>query len=163
MSALTTLGLVHTAISVVALAAGLVALVLDKRITWRTALGKVYVCTTVLTCITALGIFQHGGFGKPHALAILTLIAVAVALAAVLTPWFGGAAGKVEALAYSLTILFHFIPAITETSTRLPQGAPIFENADAPGLKAATAVLVLLFLIGATLQLRYLKRTASRI
>lgn len=157
--ALTPLGLIHTAISVVALIAGIAALVRDKRITWHNPLGKAYVYATVLTCITALGIFQHGGFGKPHALAILTLLAIAVALATVLTPWFGRAAGLVEALAYSLTILFHFIPAITETSTRLPQGAPLFENADAPGLKVATAVLVVMFLLGATLQLRYLKRT----
>ena len=38
-----------------------------------------YVRFTVATCITGLFIFQHGGFGPPHALAIVTLIVLAVA------------------------------------------------------------------------------------
>jgi hypothetical protein len=45
----------------------------DGEITHRNDLGKVYIATTVITCITGFGIFQHGGFGKPHALGVITL------------------------------------------------------------------------------------------
>jgi hypothetical protein len=37
----------------------------------------VYIWTTVLTCLTGFGIFQHGGFGKPHALGVITLLVLA--------------------------------------------------------------------------------------
>jgi hypothetical protein len=30
----------------------------------------------------------------------------------------------VETISYTATILFHMIPAVTETTTRLPLGAP---------------------------------------
>ncbi len=61
MFGLTQLGMIHTAISLVAVAAGLIALVRDKEISPRNMLGKVYVITTVLVCLTGFGIFQHGG------------------------------------------------------------------------------------------------------
>ncbi len=50
------------------------------------------------------------------------------------------------------------IPAVTETSTRLPLGAPLLPNADAPQLQAAAGVMFVLFLIGATLQVMRLRK-----
>ena len=76
---LTSLGLVHTAISLIAVFAGIVALLRYKEITLRTGWGQVFVWTTVLTCLTGFGIFQHGGFGKPHVLGIITLLVLGVA------------------------------------------------------------------------------------
>ena len=49
MFGLTQLGVVNTAISLVAVAAGAIALIRDKEITLRNTLGKVYVITTILT------------------------------------------------------------------------------------------------------------------
>ena len=46
---------------------------------------------TVLTCLTAFGIFQHGGFGKPHALGIVTLILLGMAYVAGYTRLYGWA------------------------------------------------------------------------
>ncbi|MES2098756.1 MAG: hypothetical protein V4569_02965 [Pseudomonadota bacterium] len=155
---LTTLGVIHTAISLVALAAGLIALIRDKQITLDNDLGKTYVITTALTALTGFGIFQHGGFGKPHALGVITLVVLAVAWVAGRTALFGGWSKVVEVVSYSATFLFHWIPAITETSTRLPLGAPLLPNAEAPELARATGVLVLLFVIGAALQVRRLRK-----
>lgn len=62
----------------------------------------------------------------------------------------------VETGSYSGTFLFHMIPGITETSTRLPLGASLLANAEAPELKMVTGVLFVLFFIGATLQVRRL-------
>jgi uncharacterized membrane protein len=121
---LTSLGVLHTAISLVAVAAGIVALVRYKEISPKTLTGKVYVITTVLTCLTSFGIFQHGGFGKPHALGIITLVVLGAAALAGKTKTFGRASRYVETISYSATFLFHLIPGITETTTRLPLGAP---------------------------------------
>lgn len=157
MLGLTPLGMFHTAISLIAVAAGLIALIRDKRISPRNMLGKVYVVTTIVTCVTGFGIFQHGGFGKPHALGIITLVVLVVAAVAGYTNLFGRASRYVETVSYSATFLFHVIPGITETSTRLPLGAPLVASAEAPELQVATAVLFVAFLIGATLQVLRLR------
>src|SRR5438094_8994960 len=74
MFGLTPLGVIHTAISLIAVAAGLIALVRDKEISPRNTLGKVYVITTVIVCVTGFWIFQHGGLGRPHSLGAITLV-----------------------------------------------------------------------------------------
>jgi hypothetical protein len=115
---------------------------------------------TVLTCVTGFFIFHHGGFGKPHTLGIITLIVLGIAAVAGYTKLFGRASRYVETISYSLTVFFRFIPLITETSTRLPAGAPLLPNADGPELQMATGVLFVLFLIGATLQVIRLRSIA---
>ena len=162
MFGLTQLGAVHTAISLVAVAAGLIALFRDKEISPRNGVGKIYIIATILTCLTGFGIFQHGGFGKPHALGIITLIVLGVAYVAGYTKLYGRLSPYIETVSYSATFLFHLIPGITETATRLPLGAPLLPNANAPALQAATAVLVVLFLIGAALQVRRLRARLGR-
>jgi len=157
MFGLTQLGVIHTAISLIAVAAGLIAFFRDKEISPRNGVGKIYIIATILTCLTGFGIFQHGGFGKPHTLGIITLIVLAVAYVAGYTKLYGRLSPYIETVSYSATFLFHLIPGITETTTRLPLGAPLLPNADAPALQAATAALLVAFLIGATLQVRRLR------
>jgi uncharacterized membrane protein len=131
---LTSFGIFHTSISLIAVAAGLVALIQDKEISPRRISGKIYVVMTIITCLTGFGIFQHGGFGKPHALGVLTLAVLGVAAAAGCTKVFGRLSPYVETVSLSLTFLFHMIPAVTEVVTRLPTGAPLLASAEAPEL-----------------------------
>lgn len=156
MFGLTPLGAVHTAISLVALAAGAIALFRDKEISPQTSLGKVYLWTTVLTCLTGFGIFRHGGFGAPHALGVLTLLVLGLATLANRTPWFGRAAKYLATVGYSVTFFFHLIPGATETFTRLPSGATLFSSPDDPNLQKVVGVLFLLLVVGAALQVRRL-------
>lgn len=155
---LTTLGIIHTAISLVAVAAGIIAFVRDKEITGRNRLGQIYIWTTVLTCVTGFPIMQHGGFGKPHATGIIALVTLVIAWQAGRGKWFGRAARYVEVVSYSATFLFHMIPAFVETSTRLPAGAPLVADRDGREVQMATGILFLLFAIGATLQVRRLRK-----
>ncbi|TCO80537.1 putative membrane protein [Plasticicumulans lactativorans] len=161
MFGLTPLGLLHTAISLIAVVAGLILLVRDHGISPRRPLGRLYVVTTVITCVTGFGIFQHGGFGKPHALGILTLVVLAVAALAERGRGFGRASPYVETVAYSATLFFHLIPGFTETLTRLPPAAPVFASPEAPGLQALAAVLLVLFTVGAYAQVRRLRAAAG--
>jgi uncharacterized membrane protein len=162
MFGLTTLGTIHTAISLVALAAGAWALLRDKVILPDATLGKVYIWATVLTCLSGFGIFERGGFGPPHVLGIVTLAVLGVA--AVARRWFGRAGPYVETLAYSFSFFLHFIPGTTETFTRVPVGAPLFSGPEDPALAKTVGVLFLIFLVGAALQvwrLRSVGRNAS--
>ncbi|MGJ7519535.1 hypothetical protein ACSFA0_03425 [Variovorax sp. LT1P1] len=128
MFGLTTLGAVHTAISLVALAAGIVSIVRFGEIAAGRTVGRVYVWATVLTCLTGFGIFQRGGFGAPHVLGIVTLAVLGIAALAGSGRLFGGASRYVATIAYSTTLFFHMIPGLTETFTRLPAGAPLFTS-----------------------------------
>ena len=154
---LTPLGVVHTLISLVAVAAGLIAFFRDKQITPTNLTGRIYIWTTVLTCLTGFGIFQHGGFGKPHVLGIVTLLVLVLAAVAARGTLFGRASAAVAMVSYSATFFFHMIPGVTETSTRLPLGKPLLASPEDPALVAASGVLFVLFLIGAVWQVRRLK------
>src|SRR6516225_7386144 len=95
MSGLSTVGIVHTVFSLLAIAAAVACLWKHKEIRTRDAAGAAYVAFTLLTAMTALGIFRHGGFGPPHVLAILTLLAIGIGLLAergeVIGSWSRGA------------------------------------------------------------------------
>jgi uncharacterized membrane protein len=158
MLGLTPFGTVHTAISLIALAAGLVALWRQQEISTRTRSGIVFVAGTALSCLTGLFIFQRGGFGIPHVLALVTLVVLAVALLVEHRRTFGAISRYVATVAYSLTFFFHFIPGTVETLTRLPAGAPYLASPDDPKAQPIVGAFFVLFLIGATLQVLRLRR-----
>ena len=160
MQGLTPLGVIHTIISLIAVGAAVVALVRDRQLVATNRVGRVYMIATVLTCLTGLPIFQHGGFGPPHMLAILTLVVLAVVYAAAKTPLFGSWSRYVEVLGLSLTVFFHWVPAVTESSSRLPPGAPLTTGPDDPRVQAAVGAGLVVFLIGAFLQWRRLRSDA---
>lgn len=160
MLGLTPLGAVHTAISLLALAAGILAFVRDREIVPDSTTGKVYLWATVLTCLTGFGIFQHGGFGKPHALGVITLLVLLVATLAHRNGWFGAARRYVVTVGYSLTFFFHMIPGVTETFTRVPTGAPLFSSPEDPALEKVVGAIFLVFLIGVFFQVRRLRAQA---
>lgn len=158
MFGLTNLGIIHTAISLVAVFAGIVCFLRFGGIWPRNTAGKTYIVMTVLTCLTGFGIFQHGGFGKPHVLGVVTLIVLVVAAVAGSTQTFGKLSKYVETVSYSSTFFFHMIPAVAEGTTRLPYGAPLFATQEAPEIATITGIIFLIFLAGATYQVRQLRR-----
>jgi uncharacterized membrane protein len=157
---LTNLGIVHTLLSLIAVITGFVALARDREITPRNQLGQVYVVTQFLTAATALGIFRHGGFGPPHALAILTIVVLGTGCLATFTEVLGGASSFVRVFSFSISMLFAMIPAVTETATRLPLDHPLLASAESPALQKAYLVLLVCFIVGVTLQLRRVRRAA---
>ncbi len=157
MFGLTALGTLHTLFSLIAVVAGFIALFMDREISPRSRSGRLYIWTTVIVCLTGFGIFQHGGFGKPHALAVMTLIVLGVAGLAGLGRLFGRASPYVEVVSYSLSFFFHMVPGLAETFTRLPLGAPYFTSAEDPALQNVIGLFFVLFLIGAALQVRRIR------
>ena len=152
------LGWFHTAMGIIALLSGGFTLAKFKEISLQNRSGQIYLVTTLITAGTALAIFQRGEFGPGHALAVMTLAALAVgALAETLKP-FGKLSRYVQALSYSATLLFHCIPAVTDGLMRLPVGDPVLTSIEDPVLKMCYLGLVAIFLVGVSLQLRWLHR-----
>ena len=128
------------------------------EILWSTGSGRFYLVTTILTALTALGIFRHGGPGPGHVLAVLTLVAIGVGS---LAGWFGAASRIVRAVCFSVTLLFQLVPASAETLTRLPVGAPIAASPTSPILGAVFALLLVATVIGISLQVRWIRRSSA--
>jgi uncharacterized membrane protein len=152
------LGWFHTAMGIIALISGVFALARYKEITPQTRSGQIYLVTTLITAGTALAIFQHGAFGPAHGLAVMTLAALAVGTVASTTNLFGKLSRYVRAVSYSATLLFHSIPAVTDSLMRLPVGDPVLTSIEDPVLKMCYAALLFLFLVGGSLQLRWVHK-----
>jgi uncharacterized membrane protein len=152
---LTYLGIFHTAISILALIFAVVAVLRDGLISPRNGLGKWYIVLTVATCLTSFGIMKTGHFTPAHALSVLILLLLLFGIYA--RRWFGARGPKIEVILLSLTLFFSFIPAITETLTRLPISQPIAESQDASVVKLSYLALTVVFAIGMWLQLRSMK------
>lgn len=152
------LGWFHTVMGIVALASGGFTLVRFREILLQTRSGQVYLVTTLITAATALAIYQHGFFGPAHGLAVMTLAALLVGTVAATTKLFGKFSRYLQAVSYSATLLFHCIPAVTDGLMRLPVGNPILTSIEDPILRMCYLALLVLFLIGITLQLRWIYR-----
>lgn len=158
MPEITALGWFHTAMGIVALVSGAIALFKYRVITPEKRSGQIYLATTLITAGTALAIFQHGGFGPAHGLAVMTLAALVVGMAAAMLKLFGKWSPYIQAFSFSATLLFHCIPAVTDGLMRLPVGDPVVTSLEDPLLRSAYLVLLVLFAIGAVLQLRWVHR-----
>ena len=161
MPEITALGWFHTVLGIIALSSGALALFKYKEITLQTRAGQIYLAATLITAGTALGIFQHGSFGPGHALAVMTLLALAVGTIAATTNLFGNLSRYVRAISYSATLLFHSIPAVTDGLLRLPVGNPVLTSLDDPLLNMCYLGLLLLFVVGISLQLRWIFQQRS--
>ena len=156
------IGWFHIAMGIIALSSGVLTLTKFKEISLQTRSGQIYLVTTLITAGTALAIFQRGEFGPGHALAVMTLLALAVGTVAATMKPFGKLSRQVQADSYSATLLFHCIPAVTDGLLRLPVGDPVLTSIEDPILKMCYLGLLVLFLIGISLQLRWLQRQAGR-
>ena len=152
------LGWFHTVLGITALVSGAITLAKYKEITLQTRSGQIYLAATLITAGTALAIFQRGEFGPGHALAVMTLLALAVGTLAAKTKLFGKLSRYMQAVAYSATLLFHCIPAVTDGLLRLPVGNPVLTSIEDPVLKMCYLALLVIFLIGVSLQLRWIHR-----
>jgi uncharacterized membrane protein len=155
------LGWFHIAIGIIALVSGGFTLVRFKEISLQTRSGQIYIAATLITAGTALAIFQHGEFGPGHALAVMTLLALALGTVAATMKPFGKLSRYVQAISYSATLLFHSVPAVTDGLLRLPAGDPVLTSIEDPSLKMCYLGLLTLFLVGVSLQLRWIHRQAT--
>ena len=160
---MTPLGWFHTIMGIIAIVSGAVALVKYREITLDRRSGQIYLGTTFVTAVTALMIYKHGGFGPAHGMAVLTLLALAVGTAASYDELFGRFSRYVRAIAYSGSLLFHGLPAVTDGLMRLPVGDPVVTSLDDPLMRTAHLTILALVLIGVTIQLRWISRQERQV
>ena len=158
MPEITLLGWFHTIIAIIALITGVYSLAKFKVIQLKDKTGMIYLICTFIAAATALMIYQHGGFGAAHGLAVLTLLALAVGAIAEKFNLFGKLSKYIQTISYSATFLFHMIPAITDGLMRLPVGDPVVTSIEDPLLRGFYLAFLVTYLVGVTFQLLWLKK-----
>ncbi len=156
------IGWIHTAIAIIALISGFYSLAVYRIISGERRAGQIYLVCTLITAVTALMIYQHGGFGPGHGLAVLTLLALAGGFLVTKIAWFKAFAEYFQVFCYSATLLFHMIPAITDGLLRLPVSDPVLTNPQDPLLQKFYLFFLVVFLVGIVLQFRWLKQKGTR-
>ena len=149
---LSTLGIAHTAISLVPLVAGIASLALHRRIEPASTAGRVYLVGLVAAVLTSFGLSSTGGFNAGHALGILALLAIGGALLAPRLALLGRSRDYLATLGLSASFFLLLVPGINETLTRLPPSQPIATGPDSAIVKGTLGVWLLLFAAGYTLQ-----------
>ncbi len=161
MPEMTVLGWFHTILGILAVLSGFYTLYKYKIITTEKSSGRLYVLVTLLVAGSALGIYNQGGFGIAHVLAVLTLIALAGGYIMEKFKWFGSFSKYFQALGYTSTLLFHMIPAITDFLRRLPVGDPFIDSFEDPLLLNFHTAFLVIYLVGLVTQMVWLKRRAN--
>lgn len=141
-----------------ALISAAVMIVRNGEIRPETGLGRIYVVTTVVSALTALAIYQRGGFGPGHVLALVALFALAVGLFLRRGAAPGSWRYVIGSGALSFTLLCHLIPGATETLVRVPVGAPLAASPQDPALRVVFLGLLATFLVAASTQALLLRR-----
>ena len=160
MPEMTLLGWFHTIMGIAALLLAVGAISRYGVIKDSTQLGRAYLVVTVVVAGSALGIYNQGGFGIAHILALLTLGAAFGGFLLERFNIFGAASKYFQAIAYSATILFHMIPAITDFLRRLPVGDPFIDSFDSPVLQGFHLAFLALYIVGVSAQVIKLRKAS---
>jgi hypothetical protein len=161
MPAMTLLGWFHTIMGIAAILLAVAALYRHGLIRAADREGAGYLMITVIVAGSALGIYNQGGFGVAHYLAVLTLVAAFGGFILERFNLFGRFSPYFQAIAYSATILFHMIPAITDFLRRLPVGDPFIDSFDSPVLQGFHLTFLGLYVLGVGVQILKLKRSPN--
>lgn len=161
MPAMTLLGWFHTVLGVLAVLSGFYILFKYQFISLKHLVGKVYILITFLVAASALAIYNQGGFGIAHVLGVLTLFALFGGMIVEKTELFGSLSKYIQALAYTSTLLFHMIPAITDFLRRLPIGDPFINSFEDPLLSNFLSAFLIIYILFFNLQVFWLKGKIS--
>ena len=161
MPEMTLLGWFHTIIGVGAVLSGLYTIFKYKMISLEEFIGRLYLLLTLIVAVSALGIYNQGGFGIGHILAVLTLVALLGGLIMEKGKLFGSFSKYFQALGYTSTLLFHMIPAISDFLLRLPVGDPFVDSFEDPLLVNFQLSFLLIYLVGIITQFLWLKKQTN--
>lgn len=159
---ISSLGAVHTIVSLVTVGAGLYSFARYRRIESTTQSAKIYVAGMVVSVFTSFGLSSTGGFNVGHALGILALLATLGGLLAARTKAVTPARLYLSQFAFTFSFFLLLVPGINETLTRLPAGHPLANGPDSPIVRGSLAAWLGVFVLGAMLQFVWLRSYRSR-
>jgi uncharacterized membrane protein len=151
---LSPLGIFHTAIGIVAIIAALIVIVQFGKIDLDRLTGKIYFYCTLVTSLTALGIYKHGGFNAGHVLSIIIVILISAAYFLHSRRKGNNRSRYFENFFLSFSFFLSWLPTINETFTRIPVGHPLAKDIKDPLIGRALFAILILFILGSIYQFR---------
>lgn len=155
MFGISPIGWVHTLGSLPALAVAAYMLARHGRIVPRSVPGTVYFASMVLGGATAFLVAKQP---VSYAIGGLTLVLIAVGYGVHRLAFLGRLRRYIETISLSSSVLLLLVPTVTETLTRVPDGAPLASSVASPIVLGSQAALLLAFLVGLTVQIIVLRR-----
>jgi len=155
---LSLLGIVHTALSVPPVVAGLYGFYKYRHINAKTRSGKIYLAFLTLSVGTSFGLSSVTGINPGHVLGVLALVAAFAGATVSTTALFGRYTAQVSALGLSTSFFLLLVPGLNETLTRLPPSHPLGTNIDSPIVRYALLAWVVIFLLGTAFQMALIRR-----
>lgn len=158
---ISSLGAVHTIVSLATVAVGLYSFARCQKIDSTTRSARIYLAAMVVSVFTSFGLSSTGGFNAGHALGILTLLAILGGLLVPRIKVLERAWPYLSQFAFTFSFFLLLIPGINETLTRLPVGHPLANGPESPIVRASLAAWLGVFALGSVLQFFWLRSRRS--
>jgi hypothetical protein len=155
---LSNLGIFHTAIGIIALAAAVISFAKFGKINLAKRSGKLYFYGTLITSLTALGISKHRDFNPGHVFSLLIIILVGIAYYLHYKKKEKNKARYFENFLLSFSFFLSLVPTVNETLTRIPVGQPFAKDITDPVIGRTLGIFLILFIVGSILQFRKQKK-----
>lgn len=149
---LSNLGIFHTAIGIIAIAAAILSFVKYGRINLKQVTGKTYFYFTIITSLTSLGLSKLGGLNPGHALSVFVIFLVTAAYFLALKKQGNTRARYFENFFMSFSFFLSMLPTVVETFTRIPVGHPLAKAPNDPLIGKTLLAIFLLFVTGSVYQ-----------
>ena len=149
---LSSLGIFHTMIGIIAIVAAIVSYVKYSKINLAELSGKIYFYCTLITSLTALGISKHGGFNPGHVFSIVIVILISVAYFLYSRKKGDNRSRYFENFFLSFSFFLSWLPTVNETFTRIPIGHPLAKAPTDPIIGKTLLILLTLFIVGSIFQ-----------
>lgn len=156
MFGISPLGWVHTLGSLPAIPLAAYMFVRHGRIVPRSKPGAAYLVSMLIGAITAFAV-AHQPAGYVIGAATLAVLIAGYGAGHLIGP--ARPRRYVETVSLTLSAFLLMVPTLTETLRRVPDGDPWVTRLDSPLLLGAQASLLVLLLVGLTLQIVHLRRS----
>lgn len=143
---LSTVGYVHTFFGLVGVVLGFYMLIVSRRIDPRSSAGMAYFVAVTVSCILVFALPRNPPDLNPIPGYVLTLLTLTSLFLGFFIR-FSKIPGRryLEDLGLSGSLFFSMVPAINETLTRLPVGAPLASSPQDSLVLKSLGVLAILF------------------
>lgn len=159
---LSSLGIVHTVLSLPAVASGLYSFARYQRVDPATQAGRIYLVSLALSVFTSFGLSSVQGINPGHVLGVLALLAAFAGAGVLRLPVFGRLAKYLSALGLSFSFFLLLVPGINESLTRLPPSHPLGTSIESPVVRGALLAWVAVFLVALAWQMWSIARSTQR-
>lgn len=145
---ISSLGAIHTVISLVPVVAGLYSFARYLKIDTLTRSGKVYLAGLTLAVITSFGVSSTGGLNPGHAFGIVILLAAFGGVFVRRVAFLGRLRPYLSTFGLSFSFFLSLVPGVNETLTRLPAAHPLADGPGSPAVLGTLLVFLGVFAIG---------------